>query len=80
MTAWLAAAILLGIAMAAWWGPAPALVVIGLAIAGAAAAATGRRRLLVGAVLAALALGLARGGHHVASQPPLLQAPAGCRR
>ena len=77
MTAWLAAAILLGIAMAAWWGPAPALVVIGLAIAGAAAAATGRRRLLVGAVLAALALGLARGGHHVASQPPLLQAPAG---
>lgn len=77
MTAWLAAAILLGIGIAAWWGPAPAWAVIGLAVVGAAAAATGRRPLLAAAVLAALALGLARGGHHVASQPPLLQAPAG---
>ena len=77
MTAWLAAAILLGIALAAWWGPAPAWAVIGLAAVGAAAAATGRRPLLLGAILAALALGLARGGHHVASQPTLLRAPAG---
>ncbi|MCY4112391.1 MAG: ComEC/Rec2 family competence protein [Chloroflexi bacterium] len=77
MTAWLGAAILLGIGLAAWWGPAPAWAVIGLAVIGAAAALTGRRLLLVGAVLAALALGLARGGHHVASQTPLLQAPAG---
>ncbi len=77
MTAWLAAAILLGIALAGWLGPAPAWAVIGLAVVGAAAALTGRRPLLVGAVVAALALGLARGGHHVASQPPVLQAPAG---
>jgi len=73
----MAAAILLGIALAAWLGPAPAWVVIGLALVGAASALTGRRPLLMGAVLTALALGLARGGHHVASQPPLLQAPAG---
>ena len=77
MTAWMAAAILLGIALAAWWGPVPVWVVIGLAVVGASAALTGRRPLLMGAVLAALALGLARGGHHVASQPSLLQAPAG---
>ena len=77
MTAWLAAAILLGIALAAWWGPAPAWAIIALAVVGAGAAATGRRPLLMGAVLAALALGLARGGHHVASQPPVVQAPAG---
>ena len=77
MTAWLAAAILLGIALAAWWGPASPWVVIGLAVVGAAAALTGRRPLLAGAVVVALALGLARGGHHVASQPSLLQAPAG---
>ena len=77
MTAWLAAAILLGIALAGWLGPAPAWAVIGLAVVGAVAALTGRRPLLVGAVVAALALGLARGGHHVASQPPVLQAPAG---
>jgi len=77
VTAWLAAAILLGIGLAAWWGSAPAWAVIGLAVVGASAALTGRRPLLVGAVLAALALGLARGGHHVDSQPPLLQAPAG---
>ncbi len=77
MTAWLAAAILLGLALAAWLGPVPVWAIIGLAVVGAAAALTGRRPLLLGAVVAALALGLARGGHHVASQPPLLQAPAG---
>ena len=63
--------------LAAWWGATPWWLIAVLAVAGGAGALSrlpGAGALLV---LAALALGLARGGHHVASQAPPLLAPEG---
>ena len=68
---------LLGVAAAGWWGPAPWWVVAGLALLGLAGGVLRLRYVAVLVLVAALALGLARGGHHVASQPPPLHAAAG---
>ena len=77
MTAWAAAAVLLGVGLAAWWGAAPWWLIAVLAVAGGAGALIRLPGAGVLLVVAALALGLARGGHHVASQAPPLLASEG---
>ncbi len=79
MTTWAAAAVLLGVGLAAWWGAVPWWLIAVLAVAGGAGALSrlpGAGVFLIVAALA-LALGLARGGHHVSSQAPPLLAPEG---
>ncbi len=63
--------------MVGWWGAAPVWAVGALALVGLAAPFVRLRHAAWLMLAAALALGLARGAHHVASQPPPLRAEAG---
>lgn len=71
------AALLLGVAATAWWGPAPAWLTALLAAALLAVGVARPKWLAVLLIPAALALGLARAAHHQQSQAPLVQAPPG---
>ena len=77
MTVWLAAAVLLGVAATGWWGPPPWWLTVLLAAVGALGVIRWPRRLAALILVGALALGLARGAHHLGSQTPLLTAAPG---
>ena len=71
------AALLLGVAATAWWGPAPAWLTALLAAALLAVGVARPRWLAVLLIPSALVLGLTRAAHHQQSQAPLVQAPPG---